>query len=106
MFEAVWRKQKTYLFHCAWGRPALGRASGTSEWASAFSREPSSPEFPLMGRGTYLSALTSRHGVPLDLGRVGQPVRASVPSQVERGTLKVRQTEALLAPPSSAAVTD
>jgi len=33
-----------------------------------------------------------------------QPIRASVPISVERGTLKVRQTDALLAPPSSAAV--
>jgi hypothetical protein len=33
-----------------------------------------------------------------------QPIRASVPISVERGTLKVRQTDALLAPPFSAAV--
>jgi hypothetical protein len=38
------------------------------------------------------------------LAGVVQPIRASVPSRVERGTLKVRQTDALLAPPSSAAV--
>jgi hypothetical protein len=33
-----------------------------------------------------------------------QPIRASVPIRVKRGTLKVRQADALLAPPSSAVV--